>query len=124
MSDAQTLKTLIHESAHQALHSKDNPDADEKTANQRETEAESVAYIVCKHFGLDTSEYSFPYVATWSQNKEVPELKAALTVIQKFSLDFIRKIEEKSRAIQKSRPKQAEVEKTDAEDNSGDEIDF
>ena len=65
MSEAQTVKTAIHEAAHQALHSKDAMDAsgEKKSKNQKETEAESVAYVVCQHYGIDTSDYSFAYVA-------------------------------------------------------------
>lgn len=100
MSEAQTVKTAIHEAAHQALHSKDAMDAsgDKKSKNQKETEAESVAYVVCQHYGIDTSDYSFAYVATWSADKEVPELKASLDTIRKTASDMIVKIDEKLQA--------------------------
>ncbi len=97
MSEAQTLKTLLHEACHQALHSKEAYDknAENKSKNQKETEAESVAYVVCQHFGIDTSDYSFGYVAGWSEGKEVPELKASLDTIRRCASDLIVKIEEK-----------------------------
>lgn len=100
MSEAQTVKTAIHEAAHQALHSKEVMDAsgDKKSKNQKETEAESVAYVVCQHYGIDTSDYSFAYVATWSADKEVPELKASLDAIRKTASDMIVKIDEKLQA--------------------------
>ena len=99
MSEAQTVKTMIHEAAHQALHSKEAMEhsGEKKTQNQKETEAESIAYVVCEHFGIDTSEYSFPYVATWSADKEVPELKASLDTIRSCSAKLIVSIEEKIR---------------------------
>ena len=96
MSEVQTVKTFIHEAAHQALHSREAYDknADKKTQNQKETEAESVAYVVCAHYGIDTSDYSFPYVATWSADKEVPELKASLDIIRRTASDLIVKIDD------------------------------
>ena len=101
MSEAQTVKTILHEAAHQALHSKEAQDAssEQKSKNQKETEAESVAYIVCQHYGIDTSDYSFGYVAGWSEGKEVPELKASLDTIRKTASDLIVKIDEKVQAI-------------------------
>lgn len=83
MSQMQTLKTLIHEIAHSILHSKDN--GEEKDANQvtREVQAESVAYTVCTMMGLDTSDYSFDYIAGWSTGREVKELVASMEVIRK-----------------------------------------
>ena len=86
MSQAQTLKTMIHEVAHAKLH--DEPDVlepipmkDKKSRSNREVEAESVAYVVCQHFGIDTSDYSFGYVAGWSRGRELNELKASLDII-------------------------------------------
>ncbi len=102
MSQAQTVKTVIHEAAHAILHSKDvikNTD-DKKTKNQKETEAESVAYIVCKHFGIDTSDYSFGYLASWSGDKEVPELKNSLETIRRTASDMIIKVEDKLKETQ------------------------
>lgn len=101
MSEAQTVKTLLHEASHQALHSKEAMDSagEKKSKNQKETEAESVAYVVCQHYGIDTSDYSFPYVATWSADKEVPELKASLDTIRKTASELIVKIDEKVQAL-------------------------
>lgn len=94
MSEVQTLKTVIHESAHYLLHSKDAMKDTSKSANQKETEAESVAYVVCKHYGIDTDDYSFGYVASWSADKEVPELKASLDTIRRTSCQLIVGIDE------------------------------
>lgn len=95
MSEAQTLKTLIHESAHSILHSKTALDSssEKKSKNQKETEAESVAYIVCQHYGIDTSEYSFKYLASWSNNKEVSDLKSSLDIIRETASSLIDKID-------------------------------
>ena len=102
MSQTQTVKTVVHEAAHAILHSKyvmKNTD-DKKTKNQKETEAESVAYIVCKHFGIDTSDYSFGYLASWSGDKEVPELKNSLETIRRTASDMIIKVEDKLKEAQ------------------------
>lgn len=101
MSEAQTVKTLLHEASHQALHSKAAMDSagEKKSKNQKETEAESVAYVVCQHYGIDTSDYSFPYVATWSADKEVPELKASLDSIRRTASELIVKIDEKVQTL-------------------------
>ena len=101
MSEAQTVKTLLHEASHQALHSREAmAGSDEKkTKNQKECEAESVAYVVCQHYGIDTSDYSFAYVATWSADKEVPELKASLDTIRRAASELIVKIDEKVQAL-------------------------
>lgn len=80
MSDLQTIKTAIHETTHSILHKDKEHTKDSRTM---EVEAESVAFICCQHLGLDTSDYSFGYLAGWSSNKELPELKASLQTIQK-----------------------------------------
>lgn len=104
MSQAQTLKTMIHEVAHAKLH--DEPDVldpipmkDKKNRSTREVEAESVAYVVCQHFGIDTSDYSFGYVAGWSRGKNLPELKASLDTIRATAAELIDGIEGKSREL-------------------------
>lgn len=76
MSEMQTVKTLIHEMAHQKLHSheKEKPREERLTARSKEVEAESVAYTVCQHFGIDTSDCSFGYIAGWSSGKETAGL--------------------------------------------------
>ena len=87
MSEVQTIKTL---------HDKDLvPEAKEITRNGKEVEAESVAYVVCQHYGINTSDYSFSYVAGWSEGKETPELKAALDKIRQTASEFITQIDEK-----------------------------
>lgn len=91
MSQAQTIKTLIHETAHALLHSA--PDAETKDRRTKEVEAESIAYVVCQHFGIDTSDYSFPYVTGWSRGKELKELKASLDCISKTAAGMINGIE-------------------------------
>ena len=97
MSEVQTIKTLLHEMTHQRLHDKDLvPEAKEITRNGKEVEAESVAYVVCQHYGINTSDYSFSYVAGWSDGKETPELKAALDKIRQTASEFITQIDEKA----------------------------
>ena len=99
MSELQTLKTAIHEMTHQMLHSGE----DKKTRSSKEVEAESVAYTVCKHYGLDTSDYSFSYVAGWSGGKDVKELKESLDTIQKAAKDIITSLDEKLSVHQKDK---------------------
>ena len=101
MSEAQTVKTLLHEASHQMLHSKEalKKNNEKKTKNQKETEAESVAYVVCQHYGIDTSDYSFTYLATWSAGKETPELKASLDAIREAASALITKIDEKIQSL-------------------------
>ena len=96
MSQLQILKTGIHEVAHAMLHALDESGkrpADDPDRRTREVEAESVAYTVCQHFGLDTASYSFGYVAGWSSGKELKELKASLDIIRRTSHDMIIAIE-------------------------------
>lgn len=81
MSENQTIKTLIHEIAHEKLHSKSSKDV---TTNQQEIEAESVAFVVANYFGIDTSSYSFDYISSW-QEKEIAEVKNSLNTIQETS---------------------------------------
>lgn len=78
MSQSQTIKTLVHEIAHSKLHN----DGEKRDRSAKEVEAESVAYVVCSHLGIDTSDYSFGYVAGWSKDKALPELKSSLEVIR------------------------------------------
>ena len=108
MSDAQTMKTAVHETAHAVLHDRDQMEAEGIVKDQltREVEAESVAYVVCNHFGLDTSEYSFSYIASWSSGKNMKELRASMDTIRKTSADMIGQIEEKLRELQIERPEQ------------------
>lgn len=97
MSQSQTLKTAIHETAHARLHDKEIMESQgiEKDRLTKEVEAESVAYCVCSAFELDTSEYSFPYIAGWSSGKEMRELKASMDVIRKTAGEMIDELTEK-----------------------------
>lgn len=97
MSQSQTLKTAIHETAHARLHDKEIMESQgiEKDRLTKEVEAESVAYCVCSVFELDTSEYSFPYIAGWSSGKELRELKASMDVIRKTAGEIIDELTEK-----------------------------
>lgn len=88
MSQSQTIKTLVHEIAHSKLHN----DGKERDRSTKEVEAESVAYVVCSYLGVDTSDYSFGYVAGWSKNKALPELKASLEVIRATAAGMIEAI--------------------------------
>lgn len=98
MSQVQTIKTLIHEMAHQKLHSIDPkelpPEEPRLTRNAKEVEAEAIAYTVAQHYGIETSDYSFAYIAGWSQGKETPELKASLDRIRKAADEMITAIDD------------------------------
>ena len=97
MSQLQTIKTAIHEIAHAKLHAIDPDDpeqANRPDSRTREVQAESVAYAVCQHYGLDTSEYSFGYVAGWSSGRELAELKASLEVIRSTAHELISALDE------------------------------
>lgn len=106
MSEMQNLKTLIHEIAHARLHAidKDNPPENPPDRYTKEVQAESVAYTVCQHYGLDTSDYSFGYIAGWSEGKELPELKASLEIIRTASHELITDIDRELAELQKDRP--------------------
>lgn len=94
MPQLQIIKTLVHEIAHAMLHDKTKiPVEEQKVRSQKEVEAESVAYVVCQYIGLDTSDYSFGYVAGWSKDKELRELKNSLGIIQATAGEMISKIE-------------------------------
>lgn len=88
LSEAQTIKTAVHEVAHSILHKKDGEE-EKASRNTKEVQAESVAYIVCNWLGLDTAEYSFGYVAGWSKDKEAKELLACADVIKKTAREII-----------------------------------
>ena len=105
MSELQTLKTAIHEIAHAKLHDIDlnapkdeQPRVDRRT---REVEAESVAYTVCQHYGLDTSDYSFGYVAGWSSGRELSELKSSLETVRSAAAEIINSIDGHIAELQK-----------------------
>lgn len=89
MSERQTIKTLVHEISHAMLHDRESGEEKDADKNTREVQAESVAYTVCNMLGLDTSDYSFGYVAGWSKGKEVKELNASMEVIRKTAKEII-----------------------------------
>lgn len=96
MSEVQTVKTVLHEMAHQKLHAKEVvAKSDDKSRRSKEVEAESVAFVVCQHYGIDTSDYSFGYVAGWSAGKETPELKTSLQTIRDAASQMISAIDDK-----------------------------
>lgn len=92
ISEVQSIKTVLHELAHSVLHNKDAEEAAEKSRMTMEVEAESVAFIVSDHFGIDTSDYSFAYLASWSSGADLPELHQSLDTIQKTANDLIQKV--------------------------------
>ena len=123
MSELQTLKTAIHEIAHSKLHAIDPEapaieQADRPDSRTREVQAESVAYAVCQHYGLDTSDYSFGYVAGWSSGKDLKELKASLETIRATAHELITTIDghlaqlQKERQAQQEQPQAAPLEQT------------
>lgn len=114
MSEVQNVKTLIHEMTHQKLHSidKETGERPDISRNQKEVEAESTAYTVCKHFGIDTSDYSFSYVAGWSQGREMEELKGSLETIRRASAQIINSVEGKLYEITEEK-EQAAAEKAE-----------
>ena len=128
MSELQTLKTAIHEIAHAKLHDIDlnapeneqQPRVDRRT---REVEAESVAYTVCQHYGLDTSDYSFGYVAGWSSGRELSELKNSLETIRSAAAEIINSIDETLAELSKSQDKEqtAGQEQPDKEETAAQE---
>ena len=83
MTERQSVKTLIHEIAHAMLHTKEQLQECKKDRKQKELEAESVAYVVCEHFGFDSEDYSFPYIVGWGGTGFQDILKESMTVIQK-----------------------------------------
>lgn len=115
MSEVQTIKTLLHEMAHQKLHDKDAvPEAKDITRSGKEVEAESVAYVVCQHYGINTSDYSFSYVAGWSEGKETPELKASLDKIRQTASDFIYQIDQRMEVLTAEKEQVQESAKTES----------
>ena len=128
MSELQTLKTAIHEIAHAKLHDIDlnapeneqQPRVDRRT---REVEAESVAYTVCQHYGLDTSDYSFGYVAGWSSGRELSELKSSLETIRSAAAEIINSIDETLAELSKAQDKEqtAGQEQPDKEETAAQE---
>lgn len=109
----QTLKTAIHEIAHSNLHAIDpevlaTEQDNRPDSRTREVQAESVAYVVCQHYGLDTSDYSFGYVAGWSCGKELSELTTSLETIRATASELITEIDGHFAQLQQQRQAQQE----------------
>lgn len=107
LSERQTIKTAIHEVAHAAMHTEEEGKI--LDIKSKEIEAEATAYVVCEHFGLDTSTYSFPYIASWSSNKDLRELEESLDKIQHKSSKLISLINDRYLELD---PPEAEVNRT------------
>ena len=116
MSESQTIKTMLHETAHAMLHdrevnSSNGQNVPAKDKRTKEVEAESIAYTVCKHFGIDTSEYSFGYIAGWSSGKNMKELKSSLDTIRRTASELIMGIEGQLFELQRDRELMQEQDK-------------
>lgn len=112
MSEAQNVKTGIHEIAHSRMHDRDMTDAENGIMvdrRTREVQAESVAYTVCQHYGIDTSDYSFGYIAGWSEGKEMKELRSSMEVIRREADSMIKEIDRNLEEIRKERQQTNEV---------------
>ena len=114
MSEIQTVKTAIHEIAHAKLHAV-KPDEkaapeDKKDRHTKEVEAESVAYTVCQRYGIETSDYSFGYIAGWSSGKETKELKSSLDTIRKTAAEMIEGIDAKLKVLLAEKAQSVEQE--------------
>ena len=117
MSELQTLKTAIHEVAHARLYEKNLHLAEDKRPDKatREVQAESVAYAVCQYWGLDTSDYSFGYIANWSSGRNLEELQASLETIQAAANDLINEMEIHLLELQQQREAQQEQQPKEQE---------
>lgn len=112
MSESQTIKTLIHEIAHAKLHDREvlEQTGEEKDQRTKEIEAESIAYTVCQYFGLDTSDYSFPYIAGWSDNLKMWELRTFMDAIRRTAGEFIKELEEKMKEMETDRSERDDIQ--------------
>ena len=115
MDELQNIKTAIHEIAHATLHDIDKDALERPDRRTREVQAESVAYAVCQHYGLDTSDYSFGYIAGWSSGKELAELKGSLETIRSTAASLIDTIDEHFAEIQKAQDKEQTTEQAQPE---------
>ncbi len=115
MSESQTMKTAVHEVTHAMLHDRDlmEEQGEKKNRLTREVEAESVAYTVCQYFGLDTSDYSFPYIASWSSDMDMKELRSSMELIRKTAASFIDNMVENIQKLQREQPEKVQLQKTD-----------
>ena len=117
MSEVQTVSAAVHEIAHAKLHNYglQQPEAHKhKSRNTEEVEAESISFMVCAYFGIETGANSFGYVATWSKNAELPEFRASLDTIGKTANGIITDVEKHFAEVCKERgielPKDTEYE--------------
>lgn len=115
LSQVQTISVMIHEASHAILQALPVENGEitgkhEKDRRTREVEAESVAYVVCQHFGIETGDSSFAYVTSWSKNKELPELKASLECISKTAAKMIEDIEKNCPSLNVGKEKEAKKE--------------
>ena len=110
MDELQNIKTAIHEIAHATLHDIDKDAPERPDRRTREVQAESVAYAVCQHYGFDTSDYSFGYIAGWSSGKELVELKGSLETIRSTAASLIDTIDGHFAEIQKAQDKEQTTE--------------
>ena len=115
MDELQNIKTAIHEIAHATLHDIDKDASERPDRRTREVQAESVAYAVCQHYGLDTSDYSFGYIAGWSSGKELAELKGSLETIRSTAAKLIDTIDGHFAEIQKAQDKEQTTEQAQPE---------
>ena len=115
MDELQNIKTAIHEIAHATLHDIDKDAPERPDRRTREVQAESVAYAVCQHYGLDTSDYSFGYIAGWSSGKELAELKGSLETIRSTAAKLIATIDGHFAEIQQAQDKEQTTEQAQPE---------
>ncbi|MEG3266141.1 PBECR4 domain-containing protein [Streptococcus suis] len=109
MNKSQLIKTFLHETAHSELHHKDHPQKDQLTRSTAELQAESVAYVVASYYGLDTSNYSFGYLASWSQDKEtLRDLEAQLDIVQQEAKSLIERMDKEMEVLRLSQVKQTQ----------------
>ncbi|MEY8483568.1 YodL domain-containing protein [Lachnospiraceae bacterium 48-21] len=115
MSEKQTMKTAVHEVTHAMCHDRDVMEelGEKKNQMTREVEAESVAFTVCSYFGLDTSDYSFPYIAGWSSDMNMKELRSSMDFIRKTAGSFIDGMVENMQKLQKEKAEQRELTEDD-----------
>lgn len=115
MSEKQTMKTAVHEVTHAMCHDRDVMEelGEKKNQMTREVEAESVAFTVCSYFGLDTSDYSFPYIAGWSSDMDMKELRSSMDFIRKTAGSFIDGMVENMQKLQKEKAAQRELAEDD-----------
>ena len=109
MNKSQLIKTFIHETAHSELHHSNNPQREQLTRSNAELQAESVAYVVASYYGIDTSDYSFDYLAGWSKDKEtLADLEAQLDIVQQEAKSLMVRMDQELERLQLSQQKQTQ----------------